>query len=371
MAALSVETGELRSFARNIDLAADTTGFGANACAAESAADIVRDYLKLDSGQTGPIYVDVVRKTEGMQSDVLGVLEALGKALSGSATELHRTADSYDADDDAGAIELDAAYTDGHEGEASTSRWSQAAYMGVPSSVLDVSGPSVPTEQREFVDYVAEILTTDWLSPSDAVNQLISFFFSYDPVEEVSKRFSGDWNSLYLAASAMDNIGGYFAAISAYVPTASSQGINHWTGNAADAALRYFTTLGRSAAVWDDNLTSPADTFRMIAESMKVWAASIGDGLTTVMDAFLAAIIAAAGGTALLETVIGAVIGYLIALGALGTVIYWTYKIWELLDEVTNAIVNLGAILASFTQLALPDGVNFAAPYAYDNELVD
>lgn len=366
---LSVNTGDLRSFAANLESLASTTGFGSTICLSKDARTHTEEFVRLDASKTGPMYTSVMDKTSAMREDVVSLLQQLGAALSGSAVEIGRTADEYDSDDDEAAAELDAAFP--VEDSPHVARWGQAVYTTTPSSVLDVQGPTAPSEAREFEDYVAEILTTDWLSPSAAVNQLIDFFFDYDPVEEVVKNFSGNWNSMYLCASALDNLGAYFKGMSLMIPQSASMGINNWTGNVADAALGYFSRLGEQCAPWMDAVQAPGNSYRVVADSMKIWAEALGSAMTTIMDALLFAIVCAAGGTALIETVIGAIIGYLAMFGGLGVVAFNVYRVTEVITEAYDAIIALGAVIGTATQLMVPGEITFTPPTAYDNTLVD
>lgn len=366
---LSVNTANLRSFAKDLESLASTTGFGSTVCLSKDARTHAEEYVRLDSAHTGPMYLSVLDKTTAMREDVVALLQQLGAALSGSAVEIGRTADEYDTDDDEAAAELDAAFP--VEDGAHVSRWSQAVYTTAPPSVLDVQGPTAPSEAREFEDYVAEILTTDWLSPSAAVNQLIDFFFDVDPVEAVVKNFSGDWNSMYLCASALDNLGAYFKGMGVMVPQTASIGINTWTGNVADAALGYFSRLGAQCTPWMDAVQYPGNSYRLVADSMKMWAEALGSAMTTIMDALLFAIVCAAGGTALIETVVGAIIGYLAMFGGLGVVAFNVYRVTDILAEAYDAIIALGAVIGTVSQLMVPGEITFTPPTAYDNTLVN
>ncbi|MFC7530133.1 hypothetical protein [Actinoplanes sp. GCM10030250] len=173
----------------------------------------------------------------------------------------------------------------------------------------------------------------DWFSASHLINEFIKQACGYDVVGEAAKVFGGDWETVWEAAGAIRNLAHALPDIGVNVAQGNLDLDIAWDGNAAESAYLYFTSLGSALSEQRLSLTELADSYVKAAEGTFRVAESVSGILKDMGDAAMAGVIAAAAGTAAIETGIGAVAGYS----------YAAYQAWK----VYNLGVDLKLIIST------------------------
>ncbi|KQQ92834.1 MULTISPECIES: hypothetical protein [Microbacteriaceae] len=330
------------------------------------ATSYVATNLSLTIVDTAFLFAKALDAANQTKDAIRPYLTDLANSLDLSADELDATATRSIELDDAIERDLDAAYPEPVE---------RGTPMSVPTSRAVYVKPSPPGDAlvtpagEPPSDLVSVILTTDWLSPSTVVAQILDWIFDWNYLDEISKKFSGDWNSLFRVTHALESLKGYHVSQSENIGYAMSVGANTWTGQGADAANAFFTEMARLVREAGDEIGTLAPEFEVVARGMHDTAALVADLFAQILDAAIAAAFFYIAGTVLVETVVGTVIGYL---AGTGTLAYMAWLAHEAYDVVQSALLffdALGAGVAVFAQF-LAGGVELPKPLPYDNPTV-
>jgi hypothetical protein len=326
------------------------------------------DHLTIGLVDTSFLFATVIGDCETILKSVQLLQKDLASALSESAVELTGTAQrSRDLDDELEA-QLDGAYPGTVSPDAPQTNPSNRSVYMVPNAP---EGTLAVPEKNGKADLVGDILGTDWLSPSAMLMEVIKWATEgWDPVSEVSKFFSGDWNTLYTFESALANLGRYHRSQGDNIGYAMSVTASSWEGEASDAANVFFTNMTAVARASGDDLVRIAPEFSIVARGMETAAENVGGLLTTAMDAMLVAAVLYAAGIATSATGVGAIVGAAGGSAALVTAIVALDKAWDAISGVMSIIEVLSMTIETFSTYDPSQG-GYIKPVPYNNPTVD
>lgn len=167
----------------------------------------------------------------------------------------------------------------------------------------------------------------DWLSPTHIVNEFIKSLCGYDLFGEAAKFFSGDWEMVWNAGGAFSALAEACQAIGINLSSGNLRLDQSWEGNASDAAYVYFMELASAISAQQFALRKLAEQYCQAADGTWRLANLYSGILKDIYDAALIAALAAAAGTATIETVVGPIIGYSVA----------AYEAWKILTMIDRA----------------------------------
>ena len=325
------------------------------------------EHLTIELVDTSFTFAGVIGDCQRVLDALLLLQQDLAGALGASATELSGTASRSRDLDDALEAQLDSAYP----GEIDPS-----AHQSVPTGRAVYMTPSAPADSLTtpvddgVEDLVSQILGGDWLSPSYWVTEIMDLVLSWNPVEVVSKNFSGNWNALFTYESALANLGRFHKAQGDGIGYAMSVTANTWEGEAAEAANIFFTSMASSARASGDDLIRIAPEFAILARAMKTTGDNIGGLLRSAMDAMIVAAVIYAAGVATSATGVGAIIAAAGGSAALVTAVVLLDKAWDAVSGVMAIVGALSMAIEFFSTYDVNQSV-YSKPIPYDNPTVN
>jgi hypothetical protein len=171
----------------------------------------------------------------------------------------------------------------------------------------------------------------NYLSPSAWLNAAIAEVTGFDVIGWMSESVGGDWAAMYRFGDAVGNLGSCLRQLGTNVRQAAFDMDAHWSGNAADAALRYLFDLGGAVSGQQESLDEVKDRYQKAALGAFLLADELGNIAQAMADRAILMGISAAAGALASETGIGAAAGYgaaaLIALDILNLVNRASFKI--------------------------------------------
>jgi hypothetical protein len=182
----------------------------------------------------------------------------------------------------------------------------------------------------------------NYVSPSAWINDAIRGLTGLDVFGWMSDALAGDWAAMYKFGDAAGNLAQFAQQLGINIQQQAIALRPVWQGNAADAAYQYFS--GLAAAVSGQQLPLEDVRDRYHKAALGAWELSdqLGNVYQALADKAILAGVAAAAGTALAETGIGAVIGY----GAAALIVV---DMLTLVNRASTLIQTFGAaILALF-----------------------
>ncbi|MCA1673635.1 MAG: hypothetical protein LC799_16025 [Actinobacteria bacterium] len=191
----------------------------------------------------------------------------------------------------------------------------------------------------------------DLLSPTVWVSEVLDLAFGFNPLEEATEAFAGDWESYVNSANAWLSLAGATDAIARNLQSGLRALDESWDGNASDGAYAHFQQLVNALDQQKVVLDSAHREF--ISAGRGVWqeGKAVADILKTIGDLALLAAVEIAAGTVLVETVVGPAILY--SLAALEIV--EMVRLWQ---TATSLISNLQIAVnasAGYVQQLLSD----------------
>ncbi|HEX8868469.1 MAG TPA: hypothetical protein VF821_22615 [Lentzea sp.] len=153
----------------------------------------------------------------------------------------------------------------------------------------------------------------DWLNVSHSVMKLAEAIFGVNPGQWYVDRIIGNWSAYGRAGSAMVNLGKFYTAYGQTLAEQKNVLMTSWHGHAATAADAYFANLADAIKAQQDSLTQIGEELHGIAYRMWTLSKLLDSQLELLLDVVLEAFLAAAVGTATVETGVGAVAGYALA----------------------------------------------------------
>lgn len=148
------------------------------------------------------------------------------------------------------------------------------------------------------------------LSPTAIVRTLMDQVFDFDPVTEVFKHASGDWNGVAQMSRAYNNLADYVDECAASLDSAVGVAMEEWSGLAAAAAETYaLEQLKPALSKLAGELRSIAGQCQSVSVGMHQTAELLNDGFNLVCDSLLLLAIEAAATAATSWTVVGGIVG--------------------------------------------------------------
>jgi hypothetical protein len=179
-----------------------------------------------------------------------------------------------------------------------------------------------PTRHLTPPVHVAEIPENgfyDWtsmlhyFSPSFWLFEVVKELTDIDVLEELLAPVSGHWEQVSAYGDALNKLSLCLVDTGVDLRDATNALRPEWTGNAADAAFRYFDSASASLTGYAKVLASLQGEYQEVA--LKMWinceaAKAISE---QILDDALFAAVAVAAGTVTAETGVGPVVGYALA----------------------------------------------------------
>lgn len=346
----------------------------------EPAEAYVTEYVGLygwggGAGDSG-IFVNAINTLNSARELVTSELDHLRDLATASAGELRASADTYWRTDNAVDAQHDALYNSASAASVASTvvgptepflpAMSAGALRAEPESAL------VEPEPEEVIPEFAEMLWgfPEFVSPSYWMQQILTLV-GLDIPGWVAENFSGDWERMSIAASALEHLAEYHELFGTGIGEVRSTFEAGWEGQARDAASLYFITFADDLTAQAEPLREMADAVNLVAQGMHSLQKSLEGLLNYLLDLVICAAASGAAAGATAWTGVGGIIGGVAtALVVANIVMTWTeaLKIPAMAEIAINGFIGtmagyLGAF-ESFSMHPLPAG-------AYDNRLVN
>jgi hypothetical protein len=174
---------------------------------------------------------------------------------------------------------------------------------------------------------------TDLISPAAWLRQVSIWLFDRDPFEGWASQFSGDWRAYTHCAVAMGHIGGATKGIGMNLLAGARDVDTVWRGKAAEAEQEFQLALGLAAARLDESCAQYHKLYLQAAEAVKNLFDVVSEMIADLLDLLIIINAAAAAGTALISTGIGAFAGY-------GIAAYYTWQAVDLYNDISKLYEN-------------------------------
>ena len=355
----TVETDALRL------LANDLAKFAASAGSPGAGSYTNTQVMAGHTSDGSLVYANVDTSTEALKNSIADLYAQIHDALDGSASELRKTALSYDGLDDDTRRSLDALFPD----SPGTRRLPDSG-VAPGTSIPCPAAPSGTPPSSIPGDLMTVIFTTDWLSPSTTVSLLIGQLFGWDPLSETGKRFAGDWSAIDRVSGALTELADYQSNLASAISKASETAFDSWTGKAADAAEEYFGGFVSKARKAADQLRSASKEYKTLAIGMKAGADFLSGNYASIMDALLVAAIAFAAGTATAETGVGLLLGWGASAIAASRVLWLVREAWQILMQAETVWQVFTTAIGGAQNALLTTKISIRIPHSYDNSQV-
>ncbi|GAA3393342.1 hypothetical protein [Cryptosporangium minutisporangium] len=192
--------------------------------------------------------------------------------------------------------------------------------------------------------YVTATSWADSLSLTHWLNQSIEAMTGHNVLDELLEPFAGDWEAIATFGLALSNLARAMQDLGINVQQTTVRLDPSWDGNAADAAYRYFSGLAAETSGTQFPLDDAAVQYEDLSKGMWALLDTMTGLLKQLIDKALIAAIAAAAGTALLETVVAPVIGY-------GVAALQVIQMLELLNRCLVLATSANALIFGFIGL--------------------
>jgi hypothetical protein len=214
------------------------------------------------------------------------------------------------------------------------------SFHDVAEPVGRLRNPAERTESILGQPFSNPASVLDWASPSHVVNEFVKQIVGYDLFGEASKVFAGDWELVWQAAGAYRNLARAMQDIGMNVSHGTVELDASWGGNAGDAAFRYFADLSAAISSQQFALNALADSYETAAEGTYRIGETVSGLMKDIMDAAMVGAVAAAAGTATIETGVGFVTGW-------GIAAYEASRIAEMADKARKLIATASVIIGT------------------------
>lgn len=185
--------------------------------------------------------------------------------------------------------------------------------MTSPTSVL-----VTPSDADPLPDAVQLIFSAgDLVSPTAWIRWVLDQVCDFDPIEDVARWVSGDWNRVMQASRALASLGDYHACLAEELDVARRAVAADWDGAAAEAADAYFTSLVAALAEQEAALNGIAGQFQAVAVGMSQAADVLAGLVNSLLDWVIVAAVSAAAAAASSWTVVGGIAGGAATAGAI------------------------------------------------------
>lgn len=177
--------------------------------------------------------------------------------------------------------------------------------MTLPSDVL-----TEPSLAGPFPPLVEAIMDAgSLLSPTHWIRTGLEWGFGYNPVSDVVKYFSGDWEATARASRALEVLGAYHSEMSAEIKASTTRVAGDWEGNASDATQAYFAGLAVAVDAQNSALQDIAHQYNAVAVGMKEAGNAVESLFEWLLDTIILWVAAEAAAAIAAATVVGALVG--------------------------------------------------------------
>lgn len=325
--------------------------------AAHDTLDYTRRQCDLDWNAEGLLMI-LLGPHEHAYANVTGTLARLRELAQETGTAVNAAQNDYARTDRAVAARLDAVRPGADK----------------PDTVRGMPPPDRPAGTAGFADVAdpARFLTApeypvpiemwsinpleDLLSPAAWLRQISIWLFGHDPFEGWAKQFSGDWAAYVHCGAALGRVGASVHDIGRNLIAGAARVDTVWRGDAADAERDYQVALGSAAVGLRSACAEYSELYAQAAQATKSLFDVAGDLIGNLLDLLIVVNAAAAVGTALVETGLGAIAGY-------GIAAYYAVQAYELYQKIArfygvadDMIKAIGASIGSVqAELAVRD----------------
>lgn len=169
-----------------------------------------------------------------------------------------------------------------------------------------------PTEPDQSVSngFVNPIDIFNYVSPSAWLNAAIAELTGVDVFGWMAEWVGGDWQAIWKFGDAMGSLAKCLQQLGMNIQQGIAVADASWDGNANDAAHQYFSRLAAAVSGQQFALYDIQESYHKAALGAWQLANQLGNILQALADKAIIAGIAAAAGTATIETGVGAVAGY-------------------------------------------------------------
>jgi hypothetical protein len=165
----------------------------------------------------------------------------------------------------------------------------------------------------------------------------------------MSEPISGDWAAMWKFGDALANLAKFHTSLGGHIIDQAANLDPAWHGNAADAAHQYFAHLAIAVSGQQAPLNDIADRYHQAARGAWQTANQLGNLYQAIADRVIIAGVAAAAGSALAETGVGAVIGY-------GVAALMVVDILEKINKASTVIQTFGTLIFGLFGLGIDAG---------------
>ncbi|MEU4563629.1 hypothetical protein AB0F72_35070 [Actinoplanes sp. NPDC023936] len=303
---------------------------------AANTLEYVQRHCDLSPVQQG-LFVQALTTHEVAYLGMTTALSRLRSLADNTATQVNSAQVAYARTDLDAAADLDRSYPGATDANVLTADLTQerlqlpaghASFTDTVCAATLLATPSDPA--AEFWSFNPIV---DLISPFAYLRQAAIWVFKHDPFELWTEWFAGDWDSYIIAGVAMSHAGATAGAIGDNLAAGAVATPVVWRGNAAENFQDYDLRLANAARSVDELGAAFNKLYQQSAECAKNFYDVISGFLTKMFDALLMVSIGLAGGTAMIATLAGSVIGYSVALS------YGIYAI-QLYQQISNAYTN-------------------------------
>lgn len=335
------------------------------------AADGARKYIGEHDpdigGATGKLLNIVVPTHEAAIDATNRVLKHLASIASESDSSLNEIANYYRRTERSVAARVDATYPEVpsqlSQRDLTESRYEELTGRPLATqNFADAIDPASALKEPESPELSAfesfEMnpgVVFDYVSPSNAALHAVQLIIHRDPLEWFVEWFAGDWKKTYEYGKVLENVGTMMGAVSTNIQRGANELRETWTGNAADAAYRYFDNLAAAVDEQQELLAQLGQKYKVAAMGilrMQDTALSVIKG---IMDAALIMAISASGGAATAETGVGGVAGGLIA----GVEAARIWEMWERAKMIPERATQVASAFVGFLQTSTSKMAHF------------
>jgi hypothetical protein len=212
--------------------------------------------------------------------------------------------------------------------------------------------PSVSAGYADPFDFFTILSPTDWIAT------FLKELTGRDPLGWISSSFMGEWEALAKCGTAYHNLARACQDLGVNIQEGELLLDASWAGNANDAAHAYFCDLASKVSAMQFALDAAADDYADAARGTWLFASQVKNLLEATVDSAVIAAACTAAGTALIETGVGAVVGYGLATLEVARILELLARAGQIIhiaglaiEGLTGGIMNLadqGGSLASY-----------------------
>lgn len=342
MTSLSVSPAALEIMARQLE------EFGRDVQVASGYADRYSTMSWYDQGALQAMFVSHDEARASVQS----ALSQLKTSLMTSADAVADAARYYATTDTAAATAFDEKY-----GQHTTSPYAGYGHhiyvSGLhpqPTGSL-VEPPPIPDDAMHGNLDITSLVS--YLSLTNDLNSLISALIGVDVLGRVSQLLLGDWDSFARWAVALENLASFDERLALNLAEDLMPVRESWQGAAGTEAVNYFYRVDLAVGSQAEVLRGLSKTYLGISFAINLATQQLKGLLGALVDKLIIAAVSAAVGTATVETGVGAVIGY-------GVAIWQIMEALELWNKAVTLIQTASYVITGAVPavIALTDSLN-------------